>query len=565
MEQPTCSQDAKFWYNCNSTECTERTECTRVRNVSIDETIAPEEPPASGTQRESSKTKSGRNSCFDLCRHASKKYTGLNSIDDGKPGSLLALSNQRNDTALPAPRSVSCERQNFTNLKGSKAVCDTCGKIRKVDVANRENLKPSKFGNLDRSTESEKSSLLSSASKSSVSDYLSATLQEARLTSSSGSYVNSISNNSAAKVVTDNSQLNISELHATGINSQDISSDFQSLSKRHVTNHEAKESCSLSHFNNSVKSFNSNAYDDFRIRDFQDTPYSESHNQAQQNHSTSLASGKDIYAKDILAGPGGAQTTTTTLGKLPGNKLSLKERKRIVISSSRPPALTKAMRLCISRIERLLDPFREDDDCWLHPSPPSPQTTPNGMLRAAGKLQKAFTWNNRNGKHSIVLNYGTLHKLANHKMTKQQKDGIVNKSWHLSHLCGNWTCLNPSHTTIEPGWMNISRNPCFSHRSGCRHHPPCMKDKKVPLGVDGRPIVLEDSYTSFLPVEDSYWEPQDDDYDDYIDKGYSFECAGTSKDNDDETDMDQTSIGTIPYYQNSGFDCGQEIGGEGGK
>jgi hypothetical protein len=71
-------------------------------------------------------------------------------------------------------------------------------------------------------------------------------------------------------------------------------------------------------------------------------------------------------------------------------------------------------------------------------------------------------------------------------MNKQQKDGFINKQWHLSHLCGNWTCLNPAHTTVEPGNINLSRNNCFSHRSGCLHTPPCMKDKKVPLGPDGK-------------------------------------------------------------------------------
>jgi hypothetical protein len=73
-------------------------------------------------------------------------------------------------------------------------------------------------------------------------------------------------------------------------------------------------------------------------------------------------------------------------------------------------------------------------------------------------------------------------------MTKQQKDGFINNQWHLSHLCGNWTCLNPGHTTVEPGSINIKRNNCFSHRSGCPHDPKCIKEKKVPLGPDGKVI-----------------------------------------------------------------------------
>jgi hypothetical protein len=174
--------------------------------------------------------------------------------------------------------------------------------------------------------------------------------------------------------------------------------------------------------------------------------------------------------------------------KLPLNKLSCRERKRIATSYNRPPALTKAMTLWITKTHNLLDPFREDDDCWFHPSPPPARPTVNGALRPCGKLQKCFTWQDRRGKHSLVLNYGIVSKIINYKLTKQQKDGFINKQWHLSHLCGNWTCLNPEHTIVEPGKVNISRNNCFSHRSGCPHDPKCLKDKKVLLSPNGFPV-----------------------------------------------------------------------------
>jgi hypothetical protein len=173
------------------------------------------------------------------------------------------------------------------------------------------------------------------------------------------------------------------------------------------------------------------------------------------------------------------------LVKSPLNKISCRERKRIVVSSNRPPSLTKAMNQWVIKTQHLLDPFREDNDCWFHPAPPPGRPNAAGILRPCGRIQKTFTWHDRNGKHSIVLNYGIVHKLVNYKMNKQQKDGFINKQWHLSHLCGNWTCLNPGHTTVEPGSINIKRNNCFSHRSGCSHDPKCMKEKKVPLGPDG--------------------------------------------------------------------------------
>jgi hypothetical protein len=43
--------------------------------------------------------------------------------------------------------------------------------------------------------------------------------------------------------------------------------------------------------------------------------------------------------------------------KLPLNKLSCKERKRLVVSNTRPPSLTKAMRRWIAKTHALLDPF----------------------------------------------------------------------------------------------------------------------------------------------------------------------------------------------------------------
>jgi hypothetical protein len=194
-------------------------------------------------------------------------------------------------------------------------------------------------------------------------------------------------------------------------------------------------------------------------------------------------------ASSVQTGPGHkSPSVRPPPPKQPFNKVTCRERKRIIVSSNRPPALTKAMCQWIDKTNYLLDPFREDNECWFHPSPPPAHLSMKGILRPCGKLQKRFNWQDRNGKHSIVLNYGIVSKLVNYKMTKQQKDGFINKQWHLSHLCGNWTCLNPAHTTVEPGNINISRNNCFSHRSGCFHNPPCMKDKKVSLGADGKPV-----------------------------------------------------------------------------
>ncbi|TGO61432.1 hypothetical protein BCON_0027g00180 [Botryotinia convoluta] len=175
----------------------------------------------------------------------------------------------------------------------------------------------------------------------------------------------------------------------------------------------------------------------------------------------------------------------------PGNKLECRERKRIIVSSTRrPPHVKKSMQIWLESTNRLLDPFREDSECWFHPAPPPPRITPIGTWRACGNIQKAFSWQDRNGKHSLTLNFGIVSKILFHTMTKRQKDGFINKKWHLSHLCGNWICLNPNHTTVEPGTVNISRNSCFSHRGGCSHEPKCMKEKKANLSAKGIPFIM---------------------------------------------------------------------------
>lgn len=135
-------------------------------------------------------------------------------------------------------------------------------------------------------------------------------------------------------------------------------------------------------------------------------------------------------------------------------------------------------------------------------------------------------------------------KLLLDKLTKQQKDGFISKQWHLSHLCGNWTCLNPAHTTVEPGAMNVSRNNCFSHRSGCGHNPQCMKDKKVFLDANGKqvdptaPVHAVGSKASQASAGHIYWDDWRNDFDvgeDFMgmdDMGES-ESIGTSTTGDD--------------------------------
>lgn len=180
------------------------------------------------------------------------------------------------------------------------------------------------------------------------------------------------------------------------------------------------------------------------------------------------------------------------------NQLSCQERKRLVIST-RPAKLIQDLKAWLASTTQLLDPFLEDAECWLHPSPPPPRLTKNGLLISRRSISKRFTFTSPSPHapvqlqtHSLTIPYGIAHHLVYHTLTLQRQDGWINQTWQNSHLCGNWTCLNPKHLTVESAGVNGSRNNCFSHRRGCFHQPVCLKDYKVPLGSDGLLVEIEE-------------------------------------------------------------------------
>ncbi|KAI9778844.1 MAG: hypothetical protein M1816_003886 [Peltula sp. TS41687] len=117
----------------------------------------------------------------------------------------------------------------------------------------------------------------------------------------------------------------------------------------------------------------------------------------------------------------------------------------------------------------------DEENCWIHPHPPACRK--NG--RQAGSIQINLSWYEQE-PHKLSVNMGLLALLHEEKVTAVQKEGYIREGWHLSHLCGNWTCVNKRHMTVEPANVNISRNACFRRRCfGCRHVPACMKEKKM--------------------------------------------------------------------------------------
>ena len=144
--------------------------------------------------------------------------------------------------------------------------------------------------------------------------------------------------------------------------------------------------------------------------------------------------------------------------------------------------MKKKMKKYVHDVYRLFDRTRSDDDCWLHPSPPPARRDGRPM----GTIKCGFVWKDSSGKQQLNVNFGIVALIVKRQITKNQMEGYVNNSWHLSHLCGNWTCCNWRHLTVECGRTNVSRNQCFRSAGRCSHEPPCMKHRKrrFPVTVD---------------------------------------------------------------------------------
>ena len=141
--------------------------------------------------------------------------------------------------------------------------------------------------------------------------------------------------------------------------------------------------------------------------------------------------------------------------------------------------LKEKMNRYVDNVYKLFDGVCSEDNCWLHPWPPS--NSKNGRPR--GNVQCGFVWKESSGRKSLYVNVGIVLLIVNEKITEDQKKGYVNEAWQLSHLCGNWTCCNWRHMTVESQHTNNSRNQCFRNQDLCCHRPPCMKDRKRGLPV----------------------------------------------------------------------------------
>lgn len=109
------------------------------------------------------------------------------------------------------------------------------------------------------------------------------------------------------------------------------------------------------------------------------------------------------------------------------------------------------------------------------------------------KVTRRFYWRDRRfplkrqGRR-LQQQIGTLWIIVEGTMSPSQKYGWTFESWHLSHLCGNWRCVNPAHHTIEPGSDNQDRKNCHNGNRphhACKHKPRCLMHFKngKPKGI----------------------------------------------------------------------------------
>jgi len=107
----------------------------------------------------------------------------------------------------------------------------------------------------------------------------------------------------------------------------------------------------------------------------------------------------------------------------------------------------------------------EWNKCWHHPKPTYP-----------GKIHTKLAVRDHGGRlYALSLHVGVVPLFMRKRLTPEMINGYVYKSWHLSHLCGNWTCCNPMHHTIESGTINQSRKKCHNGSIVlCPHKPRCL-------------------------------------------------------------------------------------------
>lgn len=96
----------------------------------------------------------------------------------------------------------------------------------------------------------------------------------------------------------------------------------------------------------------------------------------------------------------------------------------------------------------------------------------NHRLEGDGSLSIAAYIDSSSGRWT--MNFGIANLLVRGLLTDEEKRGLIKEKYDLSHLCGNWRCMNHYHHIVESKVVNLQRKACFAHvETPCTHDPPC--------------------------------------------------------------------------------------------
>lgn len=158
--------------------------------------------------------------------------------------------------------------------------------------------------------------------------------------------------------------------------------------------------------------------------------------------------------------------------KINDGQMSTTDRKRAFVYDP-TLELVLSMEQYIEKTYSMFHTDLDEDDCWLHPSPPSPHQNRGNE----GYIQHQFRWTDGDIDYVLNVNFGIVLLLVQNRLTDEQKQGYVTQGWRVNRICGNWTCCNWHHFAMETMEMLASRRRCFGSSDPCRHSPPCLRDK----------------------------------------------------------------------------------------
>ncbi|RDI89454.1 hypothetical protein Vi05172_g776 [Venturia inaequalis] len=193
--------------------------------------------------------------------------------------------------------------------------------------------------------------------------------------------------------------------------------------------------------------------------------------------------------------------------------LSLRSRKALVLYDAfrRPGLLTRIRR----SVNKLLESVPSASTRYGNTS--TDGCIINSKARGSGRIAVYASMGNGN---SWGMNFGIARLLELGKLSNEEKRGIIDEGWELSHLCGNWRCMNQDHFAVEPKTINLQRMSCFKRwYDACLHSPPCMigyqTDHEYSLELEQQLLneiyykvtqVIDSEYMDeFLLMDEKYW------------------------------------------------------------